>query len=152
MKLLKQIKSNLKEQKKLKEYDRVFKHKQMKFLVTKIALVFSDDINIDKFTKLEIKLSESKKGPDMFSESIKTLEEETKYKADWKSFANFLWFIYQTSTYYRDLKKGMENVYVDNIIKINEKRRNIYNTWMESLAKDDSQFNHKITQVSKLVF
>ena len=90
MKLLNQVKNNLKKQKKLKEYKVVFKHHQMKFLITKIALIFVEKISIEKFAKLEINLYQSKKGIDMFVESIKILEIETKYKADWNSFAKFL--------------------------------------------------------------
>ncbi|MCK5867559.1 MAG: hypothetical protein KAG14_04100 [Mycoplasmataceae bacterium] len=152
MNQLKQIKNNLKQKKVLKNYNSTFKHKQMRFLLTKLSLIFIDKIDEEIFTELEIKLHQNEKSSKMFIESIDILKKQTKYKADWNSFSKFLWYVYQTSTYYNDSKKNIKNVYTNKIIKTNEIRRNLYNTWMESMAEYDLDFNEKIIKVSRLVF
>lgn len=153
MKQSKQIKKLLKTKGKWEEYKNVFTHKQMRLATSKIALVFNEKISINKLTKIELDLMSSEKNSKMFDNAFKELSLLVNYKADWKSLGKFMWYQYQTSTYYKDIKVGVKNIYnPNNIIEINEKRRGFYLKWLHSIGMNDSLFNEKIIQVSKIVF
>lgn len=153
MKQSKQIKNLLKTNGKWEEYKKAFSHKQMRLATSRIAFAFNNKISIDKLAKIEIELMKSEKKSNMFDEAFKEISKLVNYKADWKSLGKFMWYQYQTSTYYKDIKKGTKNTYnPNNIIEINEKRRDFYLKWLHSIGMDDSLFNEKIIQVSKIVF
>ena len=83
----------------------------MKLTITKIALIVNPEIDIEILEKMEIILLKSKKNSEMYFESFKIFKKNINYVADWDSFAKFMWYAFQTSTYYKDIKKNINNVY-----------------------------------------
>lgn len=153
MKNLKMIKKYLKQNKFWSLYKEKFKHKQMKFAITKIAFIVDKNVSKETLIKMELAALNSNKDKNMYVESFKIFSNKINYKADWKSFGEFMWYIYQTSTYYKDIKKNIKNVYNEtNINFINETRRKLYGTWLHSMDKTDDLFNEKIINISKIVF
>lgn len=151
MKQWKQVKNKLKEKDELKKYKEKFKHKQIRFVVSKIFFVFNSENKIDELLAIEQKLLVAKKDQKLFSNIIKDFEKIIDYKADWKSFGEFLWMQFQASTYYWDKKKNLENIFNEkNYIKLNSEKRKLYMNWVHSLPKEDD-FNEKIIKVSKII-
>lgn len=152
MKKLSQIKSKLKKSNDWKIYKDAFGHKQMKLVTSKIALVFNEDINVETFYQLEKSLITAPINVDMFKEAFKILAKEVKYKADWEELGIFMWYAYQTSTFYKDQKNHVENIYtLENSVELNGERRAHFLKWLHSVDKTDIEFNNKIIAVQKLV-
>lgn len=152
MKQLNLIKRKLKKDKVWNDYKTKFKHKQMRFVVSKIASVFVKNININKFHKIEKSLIETPNGEDMFDEAFRQLSREIKYKADWESLGKFMWYAYQTSTFYTDQKAGIKNIYtLENSIELNDIKREHFLKWLHSVDNTDDKFNNKIMEVQRLV-
>lgn len=152
MKQLKQVKNKLQQTNNWNAYKEAFTHKQMKLVTTKIALIFKDKINVNTFYKLEKELITKPKNKDMFKEAFATLEKEVQYKANWKELGKFMWYAYQTSTFYKDQKKNVKNVYTfENSVELNTQKREHFLKWLHSVDKNDIDFNNKIIAVQNLV-
>lgn len=152
MKQLKQIKDNLKTNNELKRYKNIFKHRQMRFATTKIALIFNKNISAIKFYEIEKELINTPKDERMFKNAFLKMEKAINYKANWESLGKFMWYQYQASIYYKDIKNKTPNIFnKENMIKMNEIKRTFYSEWLHSLSKDDISFNKKIIQVSKII-
>lgn len=152
MNQLKQVKNKLRQENIWASYKETFKHKQMKLITTKIALIFKDKININVFYKLEKELMSKTKNKEMFKEAFAILEKEVKYKANWEELGKFMWYAFQTSTFYKDQKKDIKNIYTyENSIRLNTKKREHFLKWLHSVDKKDIEFNNKIIAVQKLV-
>ncbi|MCK5945760.1 MAG: hypothetical protein KAG04_00660 [Mycoplasmataceae bacterium] len=150
MTALKKLNKELKKNKKLNEYKTMFAHKQMVFACSKVALIFNEDVSVDVLYKMEVKLIGVKKDINMFKEAMKDLTKITNKNIKWDVFAEFLWYLYQTSTYYKDTKKGIKNIFNDDtFIKLNSLKRNAYQRWIDSLDKTDAQYNVRIRKVIK---
>ena len=152
MKQLKEIKNKLIKNDLWKEYSQKFTHKQMKLISTKIALIFNKNIKVQDFYEIEKELIVVKKNKFMFLETFNKISYKTNYSCDWKSFSIFLWYIYQTSTYYKDKKKKIDNIFIDNTIKMNQEKRKYFYLFMNSLDMRDDYFNDKIISILKLTF
>ncbi len=150
---LKKVKTELRKRKLLSEYNKKFKHKDMRFLFSYVALTFDDSIKVSALVKEEVKLLKADKEKDMFVASYLVLKELTDKKIDWKSFGKFIWFIFQTSTYWKDQRKKIENEFKkDNLVITNQTKRIYYNKWLESLPADIEDQNNKVIQIMKRVF
>ena len=147
---LKQISKELKKVKALKAYNHIFKHKQMKYASSKALLIFNPKASIKILVSMEYKLMKEKKDKKMFINNMKVLSKNTNGNIDWKVFGEFLWYLFQTSTYYKDIKLNIKNIYSkDNFIEINSKKRDVYQKWIDSLDKKDPHYNTKIRQILK---
>ena len=149
---LKQIKKSIKEQGLLKSYNKKFKHKDMKFLLSYVALTFNEEIKIDLLVKEEVKLLNVEKGPKMFINAYSSLSKMTDKNIDWNSFGKFIWYIYQSSTYWKEDKKK-NNIYSkESFVAMNDQKRKHYNKWMRSIPETTEGYNLKIMEVMKRVF
>ena len=147
---LKQVSKELKKVKGLKDYNNMFKHKQMKFACSKTLLIFNPKVKLKTLVSLEYTLLKEKKNKKMFLNNMQVLSKNTEGNIDWKAFGEFLWYLYQTSTYYKDIKNNVKNIYSeDNFIELNSKKRDAYQKWMDSLDRKDPQYNAKIRQILK---
>ena len=152
MKKLKAIKSKLKKHKEWKKYKSIFIHRQTRFFVTKIMLVYKKDLDVEILYNWEKSFLNTPVNQNMFE---KVFGEFKKYYAngDWFSFSKMLWYIYQISRYYKDLKNKIKNIYINgNIIELNKIKRNYYVKWLDSLNKEEKDFNNKIIEVNKIIF
>lgn len=154
MKKIKKIKKVLKKEKLWITYCQKFRHKQMKFIFSKIALILKLDLNIDILMTYEKKMMHSniQKKEDMFLNVFQDMGKLTEIKADWESFAKFLFYIYQTSSFFYDRKKKIKNVFLQNeVIEMNQIKRNHYDKWLFSLDQIKPDFNLIVTKILKVV-
>ncbi len=150
---LKQVKSELKAQKLMKQYNKKFKNKDMKFLFTFVALAYNDSIKLNFLVKEEKDLMNKKNDQSMFVSSYKKLNKYTNDEILWDEFGIFIWYIFQTSTYWKDKRKKKENIFKDgNFVKVNQEKRNHYNAWLQSIPADFEDQNEKLIKVLRKVF
>ncbi len=153
MRKLKQIKKQIKSEGEWKKYKNVFRHKQMRLIFSEVALLLNPEINLKFLMDCEISLLSFEKGPKMFVETFKTLNDRVTFKCDWEMFAHFLWFVYQTSTYWKDTKKKKTNIFTkDNYLEVNQQKRDCYQKWIDSIDKENKMFNTYIIEMSRMVF
>lgn len=151
---LKEIKIILKSSKNWRKYKHKFHHKQMQFLFSKIVLIFQPDIDINKLAKQEILMlnTDKKDGDAMFLKIFENMQEFTGVKANWEEFAKFIWYVYQTSTYWKDSRKNIPNVFnKKNYIEKNRIKREHYYHWLYSMDIKEN-FNNNVIKVLKEVF
>lgn len=153
MNKLSQIKKQIKKEKNWKAYKVRFEHKQMKFLFSKIALLLDDEINLKFLHDQELKLVNVEISNEMFIEVFKSLEDKIDFKCNWELFGKFIWFVYQTSTYWKDSKKNNHNIFTpENHLELNQTKRDLYQQWIKSIDKKNRYFNTSVIAISKLVF
>ena len=150
MTALKNLNKEFKKNNKLEEYKEKFAHKQMFFACSKVALIFKEDVSIDYLYEMEVNLIDTKKDINMFKVAMKELSKITNKNINWDIFAEYLWYLYQTSTYYKDIKKDIINIFnEETFIKLNSLKRDAYQVWIDSLDKADPEYNVRIRKVIK---
>lgn len=133
------------------EYKKRFSHRQMRFVCSKIVLLFKDNVFANELEAIEKSLLKEKVDRDLFKEAFEMIDKIIDNGADWASLGQYMWYAYQTSRFFKDAKNKNENVYTKaNSVKLNELRRQLYGKWMHSLNKEDARFNNKIMAVAKL--
>lgn len=152
MKKLKQLKKKLKKNNLLFEYKNKFKHKQMRFAISKIAMIYYPTISLDDLFILESNILNQDIGPEMFISSFKMFKKISGLSSDWESFGKFMWYQFQVSTYYKDVKKGNNNIFIENEVKKNQEKRILFLKWLHSVDKTEENFNQKIIKLQKKIF
>lgn len=155
MKKLKEIKKHLIIQNKWLSYKEKYKHPQMKLIFSKVALIFNPDLSIKELVSFELEMLEAnkEKKDEMFVPIFKKLRNLTNVKADWKAFGKFMWFVFQTSTYWKDEKKGINNIYTKrNYITVNQTKRDLFNEWLHSIDHNTNNYNDLIIETLKKVY
>lgn len=133
------------------EYKKRFSHKQMRFVCSKIVLLFKDHVFANELEAIEKSLLEKELNKDLFKEAFTMIDKLVDNGADWASLGQYMWYAYQTSRFFKDIKRKDKNIYTKaNSVKLNELRRQLYGKWMHSLNKEDVRFNEKIMAVAKL--
>ena len=152
MKKLKIIKNKLKENNQWKKYKKIFVHRQTRFFVSKIVLVYKEAIDVETLYKWEKSFLTTKINQSMFEKVFS--EFKILYSnGDWFSFSKMLWYIYQISRYYKDKRNKIDNIYINgNIIELNKIKKKYYVKWLNSLDKTKEDFNTKIIEVNKIIF
>ena len=151
MKNLKKAKKQIRKKRLLKEYNKKFRHKQMKFVCSKIALIFDKDINVDILFQLEMSVLKSKLNQNVYGDSMQVFKMNINKKVDWQSLGLYLWFQLQTSTYYKDEKKGNVNIYnKENYIQLNSKKRDAWQLFIDTLEDNYNHFNKKVIKILKV--
>lgn len=152
MKKLKMVK-NLFEKNDLNKYKNKFKNKQIRFVFSKIALIFNPDIDVKTLFKGEQIIFLGDKNENMFIKAFQILKTKTNNNIDWNAFGKLMWYSFQTSSYWKDSKKGIENIFTkNNYVQKNEEKRDWYYKWLKSLPKDLENYNLKILKTLKVVF
>lgn len=156
MKSLKAIKRLLKQNKQWSEYKKKYAHKQMRLVSSKIALIYNQDLSLEELYKLEVmaleakKVNEEKMFEDLYFELDKMVN---RPYIDWESFGRYMWYTYQTSTYWKDVKKKRPNVFNSrNYIEQNAIKREYYSKWLQSIDLSIEGANDRIIKVQKEVF
>lgn len=153
MQKLKKIKKMLKQEKLWSIYKHKFSHKQMQLLFSKISLIFVPNVEIDWLFENEKKILSQTKNHTMFIEVFQQLSILNKDKYDWKAFGAFVWFVYQTSSFYQDQKHGIKNIFNEhNLIQQNAQKRHFYYLWLQSIDPSLENYNTLIKQVLACVF
>lgn len=153
MKSLKIVKKILKQKKIWKLYKQKFRHDQMRFLTSKILLIFNDTISPKILVENEILLLKSIKDEKMFVSVFETFNNLAKNNYNWQAFGLFIWYVYQTSTFYYDQKHKIKNVYDEfNYLQRNNQKRQFYYQWLESIDPGTKNYNYLIKKVLKQVF
>lgn len=152
---LKDIKKELIVQNKWASYKEKYKHPQMKFIFSKVALIFNPDLSVDELIPFEIEMLNANKDKkeEMFVNIFKKMRNITQVKADWKIFGKFIWFVFQTSTYWKDTKKNISNIYTKrNYITVNQTKRDLFNDWLHSIDHNTENYNDLIVETLKKVY
>lgn len=152
---LKEIKKELIAQNKWQSYKAKYKHPQMKFIFSKIALIFNPDLSSKALVSFEIEMIETNKDKkeEMFVNVFKKMKTLTNVKANWNAFGKFMWFVFQTSTYWQDTKKNINNVYTKrNYITVNQTKRDLFNEWLHSIDPHTQNYNDLIVETLKKVY
>lgn len=153
MQKLKTIKKQLKNDNLWKSYKQKFKHKQMHLLFSKITLIFVPDANENWLIQQEKNLLNQEKNSLMFVETFNKINTLKLADYDWKSFGHFIWYVYQTSTFYHDQKHGKKNLFNEkNYVEKNAEKRHYYYAWLESISPTIFNYNNLIKQVLNKVF
>lgn len=149
----KQIKAQIKNLKLWRKYKKKFQHPQMRLLFSRIALTLDPEINLKFLLDKEMFLIEVEKSPEMFVEIYESLSSIASFKCDWTVFGKFIWYIYQTSTYWKDARKKRVNVFTkENYLEQNQIKRELYQEWLDSIDKSNRSFNNYIIEISRMVF
>lgn len=152
---LKEIKKQLIAQDKWLSYKDKYKHPQMKFVFSKVALIFNADLTVEELMPFELEMlkASKEKKEEMFIPIFKKLRNITNVKADWKAFGQFMWYAFQTSTYWKDSKKGIANIYTKrNLITVNQVKRDLFNDWLHSIDHKTENYNELIIETLKKVY
>ena len=150
---MKRIKNSFKEQKLLKEYKQKYKHKQMVFMFSNIMLTLNENADVEKLIEVEKELLRKEISEDMFEVYALRGKEISGMDLDWESFSKFIWYVFQTSTYYSDIKKGKHNIYnVENYIELNSTKRKLYFNFIHSIDKNLEGYNDKIMRILEITY
>ncbi len=153
MNKLRSVKKGLKRNHVWKQYKKMYKHKQMRFLFSNVALILKPEIDLNELIEVEKNLAIVEKDPEMFVKEFLKLKTLTKTKFDWSSFGEFVYYVFQTSTYWRDSKKGITNAFTkENYIEMNETKRKTYNKWLHSIPTTTDNYNDLLTSIMRRVF
>ncbi len=152
MKELKQIKNKF-DNDTWKEYKNKFKHKSMRFIISYIILLYAPSIPINDLVTIERQLISKNKNIKMFDDAFIEVKKITKKDFNWESLSKFMWYAYQTSTYYKDIKKGISNIYtLDNFIEINAIKIKLFSEWLTSIPVTEEKYNFNIRSFMSKVF
>lgn len=153
------VKQTLKEQRLYKDYKKTFQHRQMRFLITKITYLFEIEIDPIKMAEFEKTLI-NQNNKEMFCWALKEIFALSKnlklQKINTNNLAYFLYYIYQTSRYYSDIRKKCTNVFIDSnskmkLIKHNALKREYYHSFYLEIEKIFVNYNYYIINLLKLV-
>lgn len=155
-KIVKQIKTLFKKENQLKKYKKIFSNKQMQFFLSKLDFIFNkDQSDINYLFEIEKRLMnnfwlEQEWINIILNLSNKWLDEFSSI--DWKSFAKYIFYIYNYSEFYNK-KSQLNNLYsIDNFVEINDVKKNHYDKWIESLYNlKNNDFNKYVISVLRLV-
>ena len=153
MKELKQLKNKLKQDNLWSIYKKKFNDKSMRLILSYIILIYKPSTSIDEMIEIEKELITKKNDESMFNSVFIKVKEITNKNFDWESFGKFMWYVYQTSTYYKDIKKNVENIYTtENFIQINKIKTNLFFKWLQSIPVNEEKYNFNIRLIMSRVF
>jgi len=153
MKELKQLKNKLKQDNLWSIYKKKFNDKSMRLILSYIILIYKPSTSIDEMIEIEKELITKKNDESMFNSVFIKVKEITNKNFDWESFGKFMWYVYQTSTYYKDIKKNVKNIYTtENFIQINKIKTNLFFKWLQSIPVNEEKYNFNIRLIMSRVF
>ncbi|UVD81946.1 hypothetical protein NV226_01410 [Mycoplasma iguanae] len=156
--LIKVVKTELKKNNLYNEYKLTFKNRQIRFVLTKLIILFDLEIQVKQISELESYLI-NKNNSKMFLLPLQELFAMQKNhplkKIDAKNLANFLFYIYQTSRFYYDKKTGQKNIFINKNVEIvhrkNTEKRNYYHAFARQLEEIYPDYNFYLRQILKWV-
>lgn len=154
---IKKVKKNLKQNNNWKEYKKVFINKQMRFLLTKINIIFSNNENkqnliIDEEFFIMSNAIDKNAWVSIINKLSKKWKEEF-HNINWESFALFLFYTYHYSEYYYK-KSLLDNLYkkANDFNEINDLKIAHYNKWIKSMYQlKTKNFNEYIIEIIRII-
>lgn len=151
---IKIIKKHFKQKNMYLDYKSTFLNKQMRFILTKINLIFTNDLNV-VIKEKEENIFKNSSNKDVWIEIINNLKTSWNINfinVDWNSFAIFLFYTYHYSEFYFR-KSKLKNLYTqENFTEINKVKIQMYNNWIKSMYETEVlDFNKYIIKVLELV-
>ncbi|WP_156768858.1 hypothetical protein [[Mycoplasma] mobile] len=117
----------------------------MRFLLSKIALIFNEKANVEYLINLEINLIKKEKQFHLFDEFVEYIGKNAEWNfkdANWIYLSKFLFYIYQISSFYYDEKYKIKNIYTkENFTELNSKKRDELTNFVNDLKKLNPNFN-----------
>ena len=149
-KTISSVKKYLKKGGNLKKYKKLFKNKQIRFLFTKISIIFESTISNEQLSNIEISLyynpTESH-----FVESLKRLSKtfDNKFlKLKWDKLGVCLWYAFQTSLFYNKAREVECEYTLENFITLNNIKRESFSQWLKSFYDTKNiDFNNYVIKV-----
>lgn len=153
---LKAIKQLLKQNNQWREYRKKYAHRQMRLIFSKIALIYNPELSVQQLYQKEVEMLKAQKndGEKMFKEVFKDFGDLSRRpKVNWGEFAIYMWYVFQTSTYWKDKSRRRPNTFnTRNYIEINQIKRQHYDKWIKSIDLSIPGANDRIIKVQKAVF
>lgn len=150
LKKVNKIKLILKNNNKYNEYKLLFKNKQIRFLFSKISIIFESSVSNDDLANLELSLLNNPT-KDNFIISIEKLSKTFNEKfidLSWKNLGVSLWYTFQTSLFYNKKRKIPCEYTTENFISLNNIKRNNYSKWLKSFYDTKNiDFNKYVIEV-----
>lgn len=155
MKELRLVKKNLKAQQKWKPYKALFTHPQMRLLITKIAYDIRPEhltSGIERISEIEKSLLDAPRNEEMFAKAFLELGNFLERTWAWDILGRAVWYCYQTSTFWSDIKKNKPNIYnKDNFVQLNNAKRNAIQHWIHSVPRTTVDFNIVVRSVLRRI-
>ncbi len=147
-KTINSIKKYLKKDSNLKKYKKIFKNKQMRFLFTKISVIFDSSISQKHLANIELSLlyNPTKENFILLLERLAKTFDNKFHKLKWESLAICFWYTFQNSLFYN--KKVNSEYTFDNFVTLNNIKRNAFSQWLKSFYNlKNIDFNNYVVQV-----
>lgn len=154
IKKINNIKHILKKNNKYNEYKLLFKNKQIRFLFSKISIIFESTISSENLSKIELSLL---KNPtkDNFISSIEKLSktfDEKFVNLKWRKLGVTLWYVFQTSLFYNKRRRIPCEYTVKNFVSLNNIKRMNFSKWLKSFYDTQNiDFNKYVLQVLEII-
>lgn len=147
---VKKVKKKLKKIHKFKEYKQMFENIQMQFIFTKLSIIFESKVPMVNLIEIELSIL-NEPTQENFIKSMHKLSKffEDNFKnLDWRSFAIFIWYSFQTSLFYNKKRKIPCEYTYENFISLNKIKRNNFTNWLKSFYESDNlDFNKYVIDV-----
>lgn len=152
---LKLVKKKLQAHQKWKQYKKLFAHPQMRLLITKIAYDIRPEhlaSGIEQVARIEESLIDAEKNEEMFATAFLKLGSFLQRPWAWDILGRAVWYCYQTSTYWKDVKKDIPNIYnKENFVQLNDLKRKAIQHWIHSIPRTTVDFNIIVTNMLKRI-
>ncbi len=149
-KTINSIKKYLKKDNNLKKYKKLFKNKQIRFLFTKISVIFDSSISQKHLANIELSLlyNPTKENFVLLLERLSKTFDNKFHKLKWESLAVCFWYAFQNSLFYNKNKKIDCEYTFDNFIELNNIKRDAFSKWLKSFYNlKNIDFNNYVVQV-----
>ena len=151
-KTINSIKKYLKKDSNLKKYKKIFKNKQMRFLFTKISVIFDSSISQKHLANIELSLlyNPTKENFILLLERLSKTFDNKFHKLKWESLAICFWYTFQNSLFYN--KKVNSEYTFDNFVTLNNIKRSAFSQWLKSFYNlKNIDFNNYVVQVLEII-
>lgn len=144
------IKTYLKNNDKYKEYKLLFKNKQIRFLFSKISIIFESTISNENLGKIEMALLNNPTKDNfviLIGELSKTFDKKF-VNLRWANLGISLWYAFQMSLYYNKKRKVPCEYTIDNFVTLNNIKRANFSKWLKSFYETKNiDFNQYVIKV-----
>ncbi|MGL5308700.1 MAG: hypothetical protein ACRC9F_01480 [Metamycoplasmataceae bacterium] len=148
------IKSNMVRRDKYKEYKSIFKNKQTRFLLSKMAIIFESWMSDEDLSEIELSFMNNPTQDHLINtidEISKTFNEKF-INLEWKKFGICLWYVFQMSIFYNKRRKIPCEYTVDNFVSLNNIKRYNFAKWLKSLYESENiDFNKYVIKVLEII-
>ncbi|MGL6124924.1 MAG: hypothetical protein ACRC1F_00330 [Metamycoplasmataceae bacterium] len=154
LKKINSVKSILSSKNKYSEHKTLFKNKQIRFLFSKMSIIFESNISSQDLAQIELSILENPTQKN-FIDSIKKLSKTFDNKfinLKWKEFGICLWYVFQSTLFFNKKSKIPCEYTRENFISLNNIKRTNFSIWLKSLYDTENvDFNSYVLRVLEII-